>query len=141
MTDYAHRKELVAQYKQARPRAGVYRIVNRLNQRALLGSSTNLPSVQSKLEFAKSVHAVGASSQQAGDGIQQLGTWLRGDRGSMASAQRLSDDIRQFGIDAFSMEVLEMLEVAADMTAEQVREDLAALEDLWREQLDATLLY
>jgi hypothetical protein len=54
---------------------------------------------------------------------------------------RLRDDIRTFGIDAFSLEVLEVLETTPEMTAEEIKRDLATLEELWREKLDPALLY
>ena len=55
--------------------------------------------------------------------------------------QRLSKDIRQYGIDAFSLEVLEVLETKPEMTPAEILEDLATLEELWREKLDTSLLY
>jgi hypothetical protein len=117
MTDGARRKELRAQYKQTHPQAGVYRIVNRRNGKVLLGSSPNLPSVRSKLEFAGSTGMLGALDH------------------------RLVSDARQFGVDAFSLEILEALEIGPEMTAERIREDLAVLEALWREKQDPALLY
>ncbi len=56
----ARRKELLAQYKQAAPDAGVFRIVNRHTNRALLGSSLNLASVANKVEFARHSGSPGA---------------------------------------------------------------------------------
>ena len=42
--DKAQRKELMTRYRQTRPEAGVYRIVNERSNRVLLGSSpTNTP--------------------------------------------------------------------------------------------------
>lgn len=54
---------------------------------------------------------------------------------------RLAKDIRQFGLAAFSLEVLDILERTAEMTADEVLRDLAALEALWQEKLDASLMY
>ncbi len=117
MTDKSRRKELLAEYKRTHPEAGVYRIVNRQNGRALLGASPNLASVRNKLAFAQSQNMPSALDH------------------------RLQQDIREFGIDAFSLEVLEVLETRPEMTPAQVREDLAALEALWREQLGPAFLY
>ncbi len=39
MSDKARRKELMAQYKQTQPEAGVYRIINNKNNKVLLGST------------------------------------------------------------------------------------------------------
>lgn len=49
--------------------------------------------------------------------------------------QRLSGGIRQFGIDALTLEVLEVLNPTPEMTAADVLKDLATLEALWREKL------
>jgi hypothetical protein len=75
--DKARRKELLTEYKQTHPEAGVYRIVNTQNGRALLGSTPNLASIRNKLEFARSTNTPGALDY------------------------RLATDIRRFGLDAF----------------------------------------
>jgi hypothetical protein len=111
------RKQLRAQYKQTHPEAGVYRIFNTQNNKMLLGSTTNLPSIRNKVEFAKSTNTPGALDH------------------------RLREDICKFGIDAFMLEVLEVLSISPERTAAQIREDLTALEALWREKLDPSLLY
>ncbi len=110
-------KELQANYKQTRPEAGVYRIVNRKNNRALLGSTPDLTSIRNKLAFFKTTNSPGVLDY------------------------RLRDDVRAFGIDAFSLEVLEVFDTEAEMTREETLRDLATLEDLWRENLDPALLY
>ena len=117
MTDHARRKELRTQYKQTHPEAGVYRIVNTGNNKILLGSSPNLASMRNKLEFARSTNSPGALDL------------------------RLKNDIRQFGIDAFSLEVLDVLETRPEMTPADIQEELGILEDLWHEQVDPDLLY
>jgi hypothetical protein len=117
MIDPSRRKELRAEYKRNRPEAGVYRLVNGGNGKVLLGSTTNLPSMRSKLEFAKATNTPGAL-----DG-------------------RLRQDIQQYGLDAFALEVLEVLETKPEMTDAEVRADLATLEELWREKQDPALLY
>lgn len=111
MNDKARRKELLAQYKQTRPEAGVYRIINTRNNKALLGSTPSLANIRSKLEFAKSTGTTGVMDR------------------------RLSNDIREFGIDAFELEVLEVLETKPEMTPAQILADVATLEALWREKL------
>ena len=115
--DKTQRKELMTRYRQSRPEAGVYRIVNERSNRALLGSSPNLPSVRSKLEFARSTNTPSALDF------------------------RLHADGRAFGVSAFRFEVLEVLEVASDATDAQLADDLQALEALWRERQDPTLMY
>lgn len=117
MSDRERRKELRTQYKQTHPEAGVYRFVNTVNGKMLVGSAPNLASVRSKMAFAKSRNMLGALDY------------------------RLRDDIRTFGIDAFSLEILEVLEIEPGMTAAEIRRDLATLEALWREKYDPALLY
>jgi len=83
----------------------------------LLGSTANLAGLRNRVEFAKST-------------------------GSPAAFDlRLSADIERFGLAAFSVEVLDVLDVTPEMTAEEVRADLATLEDLWRERIDPELRY
>lgn len=115
--DNQRRKQLQQQYRQQPPEAGVYRIVNQRTARTLLGSSLNLASMRGKLEFA-----------------QKTGT-------PSALDHRLGHDVREFGLDAFAFEVLEVLEVTPEMTATQVQQDLEALEALWRERLAESPLY
>ena len=117
MSEQDRRKALVAQYQQTKPEAGVYRIVNSQNNKSLLGSTTNLQIIRNKLAFARSTNLPGALDL------------------------RLNKDIREFGIDAFSLEVLEVLDVTPEMTPAQIRRDLDTLEALWREKLDPALLY
>ena len=111
------RKQLQQQYRQQRPEAGVYRIVNERTGRALLGASRNLPSVRGKLDFAR-----------------RTGT-------PSALDHRLARDIREFGLEAFTFEILELLETTSEMTSTQIEQDLEALEALWRERLSGTALY
>jgi hypothetical protein len=117
MRDRTRRKELQAHYKQTGPEAGVYRIVNGKNHKVLLGSTLNLASAQSKLVFWQRTGVAGVLDR------------------------RLGNDVRAFGIDAFSFEVLEVLDIEPGMTNEQIRRDLATLEALWRENLDPAFLY
>lgn len=117
MSDRARRKELLAEYKQTRREAGVYRIVNTTNNKALLGSTADLAGIQKKMEFARSTNTTG---------VLDL---------------RLRDDIRAAGMDAFSLEVLEVLDAERGMTAEEIKRDLATPEELWREKFDPASLY
>jgi hypothetical protein len=117
MDQRSRRKQLVSEYKQARPEAGVYRIVNSKNGKVLLASSPNLPSVQSKMEFARSTNA------------------------ATIFGYTMAPDVRQYGINAFSLEILEVLEVRPEMTQAEILADLETLEELWREKEDPSLLY
>ena len=117
MADRAERKRLLDEYKQHGPQAGVYQIVNGRTGRVLMGSTLNLGSVRSKLEFARATRTNGGLDH------------------------RLNSDMREFGIDAFEFEILEVLESSPDRTAAEVQADLVALETLWREKLNPALTY
>jgi len=117
MSDRARRRELRDQYREARPEAGVYRIVNGHSGRALLGSTPNLASLRNRLEFARSTNTPGALDH------------------------RLVEDARRDGVGVFRFEVLEVLDTKPEATPAQIRRDLAVLEGLWREKLDPAALY
>jgi hypothetical protein len=117
MADKERRRALRTQYKQIHPEAGVYRFINSVNGKMLVGSAPNLASVRNKMTFAKSTNMPGALDY------------------------RLRDAIGAFGIDAFSLEILEILDIEPRMTATEIRRDLATLEALWREKFDPALLY
>lgn len=117
MQDKHRRRELAAEYKRTRPEAGVYRIVNSASGKAFLGSALNLPSVRSKMDFARSTGGTGGLDH------------------------RLIPDIRQQGIEAFTLEILEVLDTRPEQTDAEIKADLATLEALWREKLDPATLY
>lgn len=116
MSERDRRRELRAQYENTRPEAGVYLIRNNRNGRAMLGSTSNLQPPQQ-------------------DGLRARDRHGRGTRPAPARA------ISEFGIDAFSLEVLDVLDTKPEMTSAQIRDDLATLEKLWREKLDPATLY
>ena len=109
MREKASRKELAAGYKATRPEAGVYRIVNTRTGRSLIGSTQNLAGMQNRFAFARATNSASALDL------------------------RLVADIREFGLAAFTIEVLESVEVKAE-TAAGLEEELATLLELWRER-------
>lgn len=117
MDDKARRKQLQADYKLNPPQAGVYRIVNTRTGRVLLGSTTNLPSLHSKLAFARTTNSASALDL------------------------RLKPDVQAYGIEAFELEVLETVEAKPEQTPQDLQADLRTLEALWRERQDPALLY
>ena len=117
MDDKARRKQLQDDYKQTAIQAGVYRIVNTRTGQVLLGSTTNLPSLHSKLAFARTTNSASALDL------------------------RLKPDVQAYGIEAFELEVLETLDPKPEQTPQQVQDDLRTLEALWRERQDPALLY
>jgi hypothetical protein len=117
MSEKDRRRALTAEYRRTHPEAGVYRIVNAATGKALLSSALNLNSVRSKMEFARSTGTTGGLDH------------------------RLVADIRRLGIEAFALEILEVLDTRPEQTDAEIRADLAALEALWREKLDPATLY
>lgn len=117
MTSRERRRELRAAYAERRPDAGVYALRNTATGRVLLGSSTDLGAVRNRLAFGQATNSTGVLDR------------------------RLVADARTYGLDVFVCEVLDTLDVRPDMTAAQIRDDLQALEALWRERLADTLQY
>jgi hypothetical protein len=117
MDQKSRRKELVEEYRRAGPDAGVYRIVNGQNGMAFVGSARNLGSVHGKMDFARKTG------------------------GFTALDRKLHPAVRQFGIEAFSLEILEVLEIRPEMSDAEIRADLTTLEELWRERYDPASLY
>lgn len=117
MTDKSRRKALTSEYKQTHTEAGVYRILNNRNDKSLIGSSPNLTSMRNRLEFARSTNS------------------------PVVLDHRLGKDIREYGIDAFTFEILEVLETRPEMSRTEILDDLSTLEELWREKFDPSLLY
>ena len=117
MTSPGRRRELRAQFEQRQPRVGVYALRNAVTGRRLVASTTDLDAVRNRLEFARATGSPGAL-----DG-------------------RLAADVRRHGIDAFVLDVLDTLALTPGMTPGDVRKDLAALEQLWREKLAADPQY
>ncbi len=117
MSDQARRKALRERQDHAPPEAGVYLIRNGETGKGLLGVTPNLASVRNTLAFAQSTGTSGVLDR------------------------RLGADIARFGLDAFTFDVLETLDVRPGMTPADIQADLATLEQLWRDKIDPTLLY
>jgi hypothetical protein len=117
MTDPSRGAELQAQFEQIRAEAGVHRIVHATNGRSLLGTSRDLKAARNKFEFA-----VGMDTPAVLDA-------------------RLRDDVVASGVGALAFEVLDVLDTTAEMTADEIDADLAALAAAWRERFDPDELY
>ncbi|KPU44774.1 hypothetical protein OXPF_18600 [Oxobacter pfennigii] len=105
------RKEMIAQYKEAKLDMGVYRIKNVKTGKYLLGSTTDIKNIYNKFEF-------GAQTSTPG-----------------VFPRKLAADITEYGFDNFSIEVLELLDVKPEMTKSEIDEELKLLEDIWRDKL------
>ena len=117
VTDASRRKQLKSEYRQSPPEAGVYRFVNTQTGRFLVASTTDLASIRNKLDFARSTGGAGVFDY------------------------RMKPDIKVTGIDAISLDILETLDPAPTMTADEIKRDLATLVELWREKLGPDLSY
>ena len=111
------RRALKAEYRARRPDAAVYRLVNTRTGKFLLGTAVDIESLRKRVQFAQQTGSPGAL-----DG-------------------RLAADIREFGIDAFTLEVLEIVRPAPEQDRAALLADLAVHEQLWREELAGGLFY
>lgn len=111
MDKTARRRELKAQYKQARTEMGVFAFRCVAKNRVYIGTSRNLPGTLNSIRFQ-----------------------LQND--SYPSNRRLLENWRQYGPEGFAIEVLEGLDYRKDDDGSiDYREDLAVLKELWREKL------
>jgi hypothetical protein len=95
----------------------VYALRNTANGRVLVASTLDLSAARSKLEFAKATNSPGALDHH------------------------VVADARAYGVDVFTFEVLDLLDPRPGMTDDEMRADLAALGQLWRENLAGDALY
>jgi hypothetical protein len=102
------RKALTREYKEGRRPMGVYRILNRVNGKALVGASLDLPAMLNRHRFQLNAGAHANRTLQA--------DWLT------------------HGPDNFDFEVLDVLE-PVDRPDYEPTDDLYALEQLWVEKL------
>ena len=117
MTSGDRRRELRASFDERHLKAGVYALRNSVTGRVLLASTPDLAALRNKLAFARQTNTPSAFDR------------------------RLAADLRQYGIGAFTFEVLDVFDVLPDMTPHRVHADLDALEQLWREKLAGVPLY
>jgi hypothetical protein len=103
------RKAIAREYKESYRPTGVYRLRNTVNGKVLVGSSVNLPAIFNRLRM-------------------QL------DAGTHPMYPELQRDWKALGAAAFEFEVLQELE-PPEGPGWDPREDLAALEALWLEEL------
>ncbi len=111
MTDI-NRKELKSQYKQTLADPGVYRIINKATGNFFLDSSMSIKSIINKFEFGKKTESTGAMPKQ------------------------LIKELNEYGFKNFELEILDRLDVKAEMTEEEIKEDIKLLLKIWSEKLD-----
>ena len=111
------RSDLGATYEEYRPEAGVHLLRSTVAGRILVRFSSDLRSVRNKRYFAQSTNSPGVLDR------------------------RMVSDARQYGMDAFALEVLDGLTLTADMSPAGAMADPKGLEALWREKLADVLHY
>ncbi|MGE5333748.1 MAG: GIY-YIG nuclease family protein [Nitrososphaerota archaeon] len=109
------RREISREFKERRPRGGVYTITNTPNGKYLIGHAVDLASTRNRFQFAVTT-------------------------GSTLDP-RLRKDWEAFGASAFALEVREEIEQKADQSRAEFLDDLQTLEQLWRANLDASNEY
>ena len=77
----------------------------------IVGTALNLANARNRLEFAQSVNTPAVLDP------------------------RLNKEVAEFGIQAFTFEVLEVVPCRHDMTRDELLGELATLKDLWVEKL------
>ena len=103
------RKALKREYKETRRPMGIYRVRNTVHDRALVGSTTDLPAM---LNRQRAQLRFGGHPNQA-----------------------LQKDWNELGSEAFAFEVLDELKPPPDQPDYDPTADLRALERLWLERL------
>ena len=109
------RRAISKEYKERKLRGGVYTITNRVNGKYLIGHVADIMSMKNRFQFAVTT-----------------GT---------AVDPRLRNDWQAMGGQAFTLDVLEELEQNPGQSQADFMDDLKALEQLCRANLDASLAY
>jgi hypothetical protein len=107
--DKGRRKELQEQYKARKITGGIFRILNRENDRFYLRSTDDMHSTREGFQKWKDFHT--------------------------CSHPSLVKDWQRCGADAFRLEELDLLEKGDSQTREEFAADLKALLELWDEKL------
>ena len=109
------RKELINEYKGRKLSGGVFKITNTITGNYMLNHAIDLQGSQNLFDFSVAT-------------------------GSCVNT-KVQKDWKEFGGKAFAFEVLEEIEINEDQSLKEFKEDLKALEQLWRERLDPSKEY
>jgi len=109
------RKLISREYKQHKPISGIYKIVNTLNGRYLLGHTHNIKAMQNRFAFSIA--------------------------NSSCVHPKLRKDWNEFGASVFVLEILESIQIKKDQSNAQFLDDLKTLEEIWLGKLDASKAY
>lgn len=103
------RAELKQEYKNKPKNMGIYQIKNQVNGKIFIGSSPNLDGMFNRFKM----------------GIKY---------GFSNGNQRLADEMKEYGPESFTYEILDQLKPSEDPLYDY-KEDLKTLEALWLEKL------
>ena len=103
------KKALIREYKETRRPAGIYCVRNTVNGKLLVGTSRDLPSILNRQRM-------------------QL-------RAGSHTNQSLQKDLREYGAEAFEVEVLDTLDVPEKQADYDPSADLRTLEQMWLDKL------
>jgi hypothetical protein len=109
-TDKARRKELREAAARAPIDAAVYRITNRVTGTSWIASTSDLKAYRNRFEFSRSTNTPAGFDQQ------------------------VRAEAEASGVDAIDLEILEVVTPRCDATTDEIRADLAVLEEIWRQQ-------
>ncbi|UOO36823.1 GIY-YIG nuclease family protein [Oscillospiraceae bacterium CM] len=113
--DKEHRKQQITDYKERQQTGGVFIIKNTVNGKVLLDAAPDILAAQNRFEFAKQMNS--------------------------CVTPKLKADWEKDSATAFTFQVLETLDKSDTQTAEQFRDDLKVLKELWRDKFSLDLLY
>jgi hypothetical protein len=108
--DKARRKELRTEAVRAPIDAGIYRITNRTTGTTWVASTSDLKAYRNRFEFSRSTNT------------------------PTGFDQRVRAEAERSGVEAVDFEVLEVVTPRPDATADEIRADLAVLEEIWRQR-------
>jgi hypothetical protein len=109
------RKEVTNEYKVRKLHGGVYKITNTVNGKYLIGSAGDLKSIQNRFQFATTTGS--------------------------AVHSKLKKDWDEYGVQAFTFQVIEELEQKPDQSQAAYMDELKTLEQLCRAILDESKEY
>ena len=113
--DKTFKKELQARYKEREIIGGVYVIKNKINNKSLLQSATDLQGSKNRFEFA-----------------QKTGSCIH---------PKLQQDWAKHGPEAFSLIALETLKKSSAQTEADFKTDIDFLTEIWLEKLSNEAIY
>ncbi|WP_071162434.1 GIY-YIG nuclease family protein [[Clostridium] dakarense] len=109
------RKEAILEYKERPVSGGIYKVTNTVNGKYLLINDIDLKSAENRFNFFK----------KTGSGIHM----------------KVEKDVKEFGADKFKFEILEEIEMKEGQSKKDFKEDLKALEEVWKEKFDPSKSY